>query len=116
MPRPSLSLRYNLDGVPVADKKPSRNWYRGRFVSRWEVSSFEPEDAAERWWASFEKADDKAAELLIAQSRGDGTQVRLYGEVSDLGQYGHMGLYHREFRIEKVGAVTRPPKLKEATS
>ena len=81
------------------------NWFRGRFVARWEVSSFEPCGESERWWTSFEAADGPAAQRLINNARPPGIDVELFGTVSEPGNYGHMGLYDREFRVQRIREV-----------
>ena len=87
-------------------------WYSGRFTLRWEVSSFEPDGTRERWWVSFERADEKARKRLV-ESSAAGIEVRLRGAVSKPGSYGHLGQYDREFTVEKIGEMAKPAPVKE---
>jgi hypothetical protein len=85
------------------------------FLARWEVSSFEPCDRKERWWASFEAADGQAIKTLIEQAQPPGAEVELCGTVSEPGNYGHMGLYDREFRVHQIGQILpRPLPVEES--
>ena len=91
--------------VQQKQAKPKARWVTGRFVTRWEVSSFEPEKSNERWWVSFTEPSSETAKAAVDQSRPQGTTAEFYGVVSELGTFGHMGLYDREFRVQKVGRL-----------
>jgi hypothetical protein len=79
-----------------------QRWIRGRYSLGPEVSSFEPHGGSERWWTSF--SDDiapQAADLMEA-ARGSGVEVELWGDLSEPGEFGHMGLYARAFHVRAI--------------
>lgn len=82
-----------------------RTWRRGRFLARWEVSSFQPHGDSARWWVTFAKPKDKALGTLLQRAASPVT-VEFFGKVSEPGAYGHLGLYEREFVVERVREVT----------
>ncbi|HEY4670390.1 MAG TPA: hypothetical protein VIH05_11495 [Tepidiformaceae bacterium] len=80
----------------------TEGFVRGRYLAAFEVSSFQPDGSTERWWTSFhDHLADEARELVDA-ARGTPIEVELAGELSDLGEFGHMGLYSRELRVHAI--------------
>ena len=80
-------------------------WFAGSFRSRWEVSAFTPDGLSERWWVSFEPAGGDAAARALRED-GD-ARVRLRGTITPRGAYGHMGLYDREFKVDRIAALAQ---------
>jgi hypothetical protein len=81
------------------------DWLRGRYQVGFEVSSFQPEGMSERWWTTFSRALASQVEALTESARGTAVEVEFAGIVSEPGEYGHMGMYRREFIVH---AFRRP--------
>lgn len=90
-------------------------WIRGRYELGPEVSSFRPEGSAERWWTSFHGSISKQAGELLECARGAGVDVELLGEVSQAGEYGHVGMYARAFLVRGIRNLDRPGTKPSAT-
>lgn len=98
-------------GVAVGDV------YAGLYEGGTETSAFTPcgaENADERWWVIA----DSAAHAAWQRDGVAGGELRPHlgvraftlvrGTITEAGQYGHLGRYDRELRVEKVLEV-RPP-------
>ena len=90
-------------------------WVRGRFLTQWEVSSFQPTGTSKRWWVSFLKPKDKAIKRLIDRAGPPGVEIEFFGTPSDPGMYGHMGLYERELVVRRIREPASPKKAKAET-
>ncbi len=80
-----------------------------RFAGVWdwhfETSSFVTEDGRGPWWLSAEGAAWEALNApFAAAGRGPWGRLRVVveGELSEPGQYGHLGAYERELRVTRV--------------
>lgn len=80
----------------------SSRWVHGTYQSGLEVSAFLPDGTSERWWVSRGKLDQQSMADLNARAQGIRVDVELKGVASDRGEYGHMGLYQREFTVDAV--------------
>lgn len=80
-------------------------WVRGKYEIGPERSRFRPDGSREWWWVWFAPAIEGEAQQIGELARGRPVEVEFRGLVSDLGDYGHMGLYHREFRVAELREV-----------
>lgn len=87
--------------------KPALRTFRGRYHSGFEVSSFQPDAINERWWVSFRDHSAGETREVIEAARGAAIEVEFSGELSTRGEYGHMGLYHREFVVHEIRRETK---------
>lgn len=109
---PSLGLLASLLAVQAAGCQDA-DVHEGRFASGFETSAFYPCEVDEQWWVH---ADSAAwAKLHAPPARRDTAGyleavafVRLRGEVSPPGEYGHMGAYQREFQVSEVVEIWGP--------
>lgn len=92
----------------------SSRWVRGTYQFGLEVSSFQPDGTDERWWVSRRKLDEQSMAELNTRAQGTRIALELKGVASDRGQYGHMGLYQREFAVDAVREI--PPATKKETT
>lgn len=95
------------DNAEAAGRKgepsqPALRTFRGRYLSGFEVSSFQPEAINERWWVSFRDHSSGEVRKLVEAARAIPIEVEFSGELSTRGEYGHMGLYHREFVVHEI--------------
>jgi len=89
--------------------EPSNGVYRGRYVKRFEVSSFQPCGSSKQWWV-VGRVDPLIAAVTSAGGFVGGTAyVELRGRVTPRGRYGHLGGYSREFTVERV-LLARAPR------
>ena len=108
-----LATAFLWPDPPPADEALSAKQHTGVYVSLFETSLFEPCDSNERWWldargeinASFydqykalqAEFEDKYNVTL------DGGSPHFFltgsGTVSEFGEHGHMGQYHRQFDL-----------------
>ncbi len=77
-------------------------WVQGRYLLGFEESSFRPAGSSERWWVSFSSSLGDRAAALSEAARGEGIEVELSGDVSELGEYGHLGQYSRAFHVRDI--------------
>ncbi len=80
--------------------------YRGTYLFGMEQSEFRPEGSRDKWWLSGDIHDlrkrftrpskDGSAEL------SGPVAIVVEGELSAIGQHGHLGLYKRELRVSQV--------------
>jgi hypothetical protein len=92
------------------------SWRRGRFLTQWEVSSFLPDGSPHRWWVSFSRPKDRAVQRLIERAGPPGITVEFFGVASEPGTYGHMGLYEREFVVQRIREPEDAAEPKETES
>jgi hypothetical protein len=77
--------------------------YEGHFIFGFETSSFEPCGQEEAWWVVGESLTELTqAYSDISPESYNPVFVRLRGEISKSGQYGHLGAYTREFQVLEV--------------
>lgn len=86
-------------------KAPGGTWIRGRYLLGPEVSWFQPEGSAERWWTSFGDTAAGEADKLMDAARGHGVEVELRGDLSKPGEWGHLGMYSRAFVVRGIRRV-----------
>ena len=85
----------------------------GHYFVMFETSSFSPCDARESWW--LESKDKSVGDELMARynkacvpKNGEfclGVFLKVTGQRSELGNYGHMGSYKRKFVVEEIQVV-----------
>jgi hypothetical protein len=79
--------------------------YGGVLSIGFEQVAFVADGAAEPWWASFE-AETWQGAVAPLQTRcampWGAVHLIVEGEVSEPGQYGHLGAYKRELRVTSV--------------
>ncbi len=102
------------DSIPV-DITISGEPHSGIFISIFETSLFEPCDSDERWWLEVRDGVNELFWKKVDVLRAEHEQLTdgplnfgsppMYliakGEVSKLGEYGHMGQYDRRFDVKK---------------
>ena len=90
----------------------------GHYTTRFETSAFVPCEEDEQWWVegpALEAVNNflRASRSLPARDEVDqlldGTVfLRWRGTASTLGQFGHMGMYHRLFTAEELLEIRQP--------
>jgi uncharacterized protein YceK len=78
--------------------------YRGTYLFGMERSEFRPEGSRDKWWLSGDIHDLRKR---FTRPSKDGSAelsgpVVVEGELSAIGQHGHLGLYKRELRVSQV--------------
>jgi len=87
---------------PQRDEGPKR--YEGLWDFHFETSSFTTADGEGPWWLSGEGETWPAltAPFTEAGTPWGTLEIVIEGELSEPGQYGHLGAYERELRITRV--------------
>ena len=91
-----------LVGRLFRPKEPPSTWFRGRYDFTWEVSRFQPDGSAEWWWTSFTEHLTAEVHELQNVALGQPVEVQLLGDISEPGNYGHLGMYTREFMVQAI--------------
>lgn len=75
--------------------------YEGFLAFGFETSSFVPCATEENWWVipNQQTSDGYTA---VSQQPYQAVFARLKGDVSEVGTFGHLGQYNREFTIREV--------------
>ncbi len=80
--------------------------FAGTFSHGFEVSAFEPCDEAETWWVSesegYRELFERYAEAVGPANEYAEAYVRIRGDLTGGGEYGHLGAYDREVSVEEV--------------
>lgn len=106
-------LAVSLLSASASASELSNNTHAGVHVSMFEMSLFEPCDSDERWWLDApgeinEPFWNRYLELRVEYERRSGEPLdsaspvfylEAKGQVSEYGEHGHMGQYHRQFDI-----------------
>jgi hypothetical protein len=79
--------------------------WEGLYSSGFEVSAFSPCGSDESWWV--EGGDIANRYQTLGVEPYERVYVRLKGEVSDVGKFGHLGVYERAFTVTKVLEIRR---------
>jgi hypothetical protein len=74
--------------------------YTGFYSLGFEVSAFTPCGSEEKWWTGGAELVERYRDLNVEQYRE--VFVRLRGNVSEEGNYGHLGAYNRQFEVSEV--------------
>ncbi|GEM_PF-3053502 len=110
-----LAIAVLWPAPPPVDEALSRKEHTGVFITLFETSLFEPCDSNERWWLEArdgvnEQFWERVEELRAEREQQTGEPLNLAsppmyltakGDVSALGEHGHMGLYDRRFNLKK---------------
>jgi hypothetical protein len=93
--------RWIRERLPWRRRKPAgeRHRVRGRYTRAPEVSAFEPDGGAGRWWVTFTDPSSPEAKAIMAAGEAGGVAVEFSGEAGPPGEYGHMGQYERAFLV-----------------
>lgn len=80
--------------------------YRGVYMFGMEQSEFRPEGNGERWWVTgnihdLRKRFARPSRDVSAELSGP-VGIVVDGELSAIGQHGHLGQYKRELRVSRV--------------
>lgn len=91
--------------------------HAGRYESGFETSAFYPCGSDEQWWVTADSAAWARLHSPPARVQSAGhleavAFVRLRGRASPPGEYGHVGAYDREIRVDEVIEVTAPEEGK----
>ena len=95
----------------VIDPKPQT--YKGYYYEGLEASNFYPCDYGEHWWiepqVTYLSREYRRITSIqrVAADDIEPIYVELRGRLSELGKYGHMGLAHRKFDVDKVVVTNR---------
>jgi len=74
----------------------------GRFAAGFEMFAFRPCDLDENWWVDTAPASLSEEYGRLVTQPYDEAYLRARGTWSELGEYGHVGFYDREFRISEI--------------
>jgi len=86
---------FKLDSIPSDSIK-------GVFSSGFESSSFIPCNSNERWWTNGGNSQLFSIYGGIASDAEPFVFIQVEGDVSDIGLFGHLGLYDREINITQL--------------
>lgn len=75
-------------------------YYVGFYSWGFEVSSFSPCGSEEKWWTNGSDLVERY--IMLDVDEYEEVFVRLKGTRSELGEYGHLGEYDREFEVTEV--------------
>jgi hypothetical protein len=103
----ALVLISSLAGCSLLGSDGDSGTFEGFVSWGFEVSAFSPCDREETWWVDGGEAEAELFERyfeIIEQASGEpaGVYARVRGEVTERGEYGHLGAYEREVDIEEV--------------
>jgi hypothetical protein len=109
----TCSIAFILLGCASTEPaNPHSGLFRGHYTHNFEVQRFQPCSSSERWWVSGD-----VRPLLAPLREGSGWRsgtvyVEVRGDLSGIGQYGHLGAYSRELVVHEV-VTTRLPTDKD---
>jgi len=121
---PASASRASIDAQLGAERREGPFTGIGGFGR--EAQAFLPCGLSQKWWLDFDARSPELDEVLAEQEEADlsarlencgrktglvgcdkWVYLELDGIPSGLGQYGHLGVYSRELRVEKVLRVAR---------
>ncbi len=111
-----LALALLQPSAPPVEERQAVRYYSGVYVSLFETSLFEPCESDQRWWLEAPGAVNRPfwqwmEELRIEHENQSGEALgsaspvyflTAKGRVSEIGEYGLLGQYHRRFDLIEV--------------
>ena len=88
----SDSNEFILDVIP-------NDTLKGHYSSGFESSTFKPCNSDELWWTNGGTSQLFSIYGSIATTDYESVFVQVKGDVSELGTYGHLGMYDKEFTV-----------------
>jgi hypothetical protein len=84
------------------DKWPAEGTFQGTHLTAFENSAFTPDGSDEVWWLSGNLQPLPYVPQGSSNKFGESYRVRVYGRLSPIGSYGHLGSYQRELVVERI--------------
>jgi hypothetical protein len=104
-------------GCLNAIEKSQNGEYRGFITSGREEQAFIPCDCEDIWWVEYDRGavgqvngarrNARCYETFDNPACQEWTYAEVSGTLSPAGQYGHMGWYSRELRVNQVGRLSQ---------
>ena len=86
---------FKLDNIPS-------DTIKGRYYSGFESSTFTPCNSNESWWTYGGNSQLFSIYGSIASDTEPSVFIQVKGDVSDIGFFGHLGLYDREINVTEL--------------